>query len=693
MANVTGTAGSDFIHRVGDGKVPFGNEVLGVTIGADSILGEAGADIVYADAGNDTVGGGNGNDTLIGGQGVDSLSGGTGYDIFRFEGVSEISGLAEVIDGGADIDRLDFASFPATGPVNLSLATLIAIEEIALLGNDVTLTAAQLGAFTGIFGTGFVERLIIAGGGTADLTGAEITNIDEIRGNAAANGIILAGVAQGQRVDAQGGNDTVTGGNGNDVLLGGAGNDILAGGDGADLLDGGTGNDRLTGGAGDDVLAGGAGLDVIAGELGNDVVQIRLVSEASGLAETIDGGADTDRLEVQGPGTVNLAAATLLDLEHFAPVNVTVLMTGAQLSAFDSLTGTGFAETLVLSAPGTADFTGDVLISIDELRGSAGADRILLTDVATAQNVNALAGNDSIIGSLGADFVNGGDGADTIQASAGHDTIIAGQGADRVQGGIGNDVFRFQGVSDVSGLNETIDGGADIDSLDFPTLGARGPINLTTVTMSNIEVLGFSDSSVTLTGAQFANLDTIQGSGFVERLVVAGGGAVNLAGKTILFIDEIAFTAGNDVVTFAGVAQAQRIVTGAGNDSVIGGQGADVLIGGAGADTLVGGGGADRFVYEALSDSPLGGADRLGFVKADGDLIDLSAIDANLTAAGDQSFVFIGAAAFSGIAGQLRASVSGGLTIVEGDVNGVGGADLRIVLTGAVALTASDFAL
>jgi Ca2+-binding RTX toxin-like protein len=211
--------------------------------------------------------------------------------------------------------------------------------------------------------------------------------------------------------------------------------------------------------------------------------------------------------------------------------------------------------------------------------------------------------------------------------------------------------------------------------------------------MTGIEVLGFTDSSVTLTGVQFSNLDTIQGSGFVERMVVVGGGAVNLSGKTILFIDEIAFTAGNDVVNLTGVAQGQRIVTGTGNDSVIGGLGADVLIGGAGGDTLVGGGGADRFVYQALSDSPVAGADRLGFAKADSDLIDLAAIDANLNLAGDQSFVFIGAAAFSGVAGQLRASSAGGLTVVEGDVDGVGGADLRIVLAGIVALGASDFAL
>jgi hypothetical protein len=68
-------------------------------------------------------------------------------------------------------------------------------------------------------------------------------------------------------------------------------------------------------------------------------------------------------------------------------------------------------------------------------------------------------------------------------------------------------------------------------------------------------------------------------------------------------------------------------------------------------------------------------------------------MDANSTVAGDQAFAFIGAAAFTHHAGEVRFAASGGNTIVSGDVNGDGVADFNIVLTGAITLVAADFTL
>jgi hypothetical protein len=76
-----------------------------------------------------------------------------------------------------------------------------------------------------------------------------------------------------------------------------------------------------------------------------------------------------------------------------------------------------------------------------------------------------------------------------------------------------------------------------------------------------------------------------------------------------------------------------------------------------------------------------------------GDLLGLGGIDANTAVGGDQMFSFIGAAAFSGVAGQLRAQVGGGATVVSGDVNGDSAADFAIRLTGSHALTGSNFIL
>ncbi len=133
------------------------------------------------------------------------------------------------------------------------------------------------------------------------------------------------------------------------------------------------------------------------------------------------------------------------------------------------------------------------------------------------------------------------------------------------------------------------------------------------------------------------------------------------------------------------------MVGGNGDDELDGGAtGNDVLVGGLGQDSLGGGGDADRSVYTGVADSTVAAADTIeDFNTSGGDIIDLSLIDANTAAAGDQAFAFIGTGAFTGIAGQLRYQQSGGDTFVQGDVNGDGVADFMIMLTGTLALTGS----
>ncbi|WP_225767634.1 M10 family metallopeptidase C-terminal domain-containing protein [Inquilinus sp. Marseille-Q2685] len=88
------------------------------------------------------------------------------------------------------------------------------------------------------------------------------------------------------------------------------------------------------------------------------------------------------------------------------------------------------------------------------------------------------------------------------------------------------------------------------------------------------------------------------------------------------------------------------------------------------------------------------GADRItDFSHAQGDRIDLSAIDARTAAAGNQAFSFVGAGAYTGVAGQLRYVTVGGVTTIGGDVNGDKVTDFHITLTGAIALAAADFVL
>ncbi len=147
--------------------------------------------------------------------------------------------------------------------------------------------------------------------------------------------------------------------------------------------------------------------------------------------------------------------------------------------------------------------------------------------------------------------------------------------------------------------------------------------------------------------------------------------------------DTIYGLGGNDTISAAG-----------GADFIDGGSGNDTINGGLGADVMIGGQGADRFVYSSIAESQAGGPDViLDFSRSQDDRINLNAIDARTNVGGNQSFQFIGAAAFSGVSGQLRFAQVNGDTFVSGDVNGDGIGDFQIQLEGLVPLTSSDFIL
>ena len=147
--------------------------------------------------------------------------------------------------------------------------------------------------------------------------------------------------------------------------------------------------------------------------------------------------------------------------------------------------------------------------------------------------------------------------------------------------------------------------------------------------------------------------------------------------------------------TLAGNAGDNRLSGGAGNDILYGGDGADILRGGLGADRLKGGDGADTFIFTSLGQTgtTLASEDTIADFTQGDDHINLSAIDAITGNATADPFSFIGAAAFSHVAGQLHAVQSGALTLVEMDVNGDGLADAVIRLNALLSLTAGDFGL
>src|SRR5262249_54876446 len=137
-------------------------------------------------------------------------------------------------------------------------------------------------------------------------------------------------------------------------------------------------------------------------------------------------------------------------------------------------------------------------------------------------------------------------------------------------------------------------------------------------------------------------LNGLNGEDFID----AGGGA------------DIVYGGGDD----------DRLFGGNGDDTLSGGSGDDRPRGGHWVRNKHGGAGADHFVWKDVgetSTSTLAADWVWDFNAAAGDRIVVTDIDANVYAAGDQDFTFIGNAAFSGAPGEIRYYHSGGDTYLE----------------------------
>jgi Ca2+-binding RTX toxin-like protein len=131
-------------------------------------------------------------------------------------------------------------------------------------------------------------------------------------------------------------------------------------------------------------------------------------------------------------------------------------------------------------------------------------------------------------------------------------------------------------------------------------------------------------------------------------------------------------------------------------DTLKGGGQGDLLHGNLGADLLTGNGGADVFRYDSIAESNNSSLDQILDFTPGTDKIDLSRIDANANAGGDQAFTWIGSNAFSGTAGELRVENLNNMGwLVQGDTDGNGVGDFSIILTlvGPAPFGAGDFIL
>lgn len=410
-----------------------------------------------------------------------------------------------------------------------------------------------------IYGT--IEN-VMGGGGVEELVGDGYANI-----------------LQGDPTDVAGMRDYIWGGGGNDTILGVGGDDYLVGDAGNDLIFGdldpeaqdqgniAAGSDSLYGGAGDDTLVGGAGNNEISGGDGFDLVNYAVYHDG-------------------------------LDWGYRVDVN---LQTGvATVYGIDFYTGT---ESI---------FAVDSISTVEHVRGSDGSDYLrganaYVLGSPTRNIFDGGLGNDTVVGSWGADDLIGGAGNDMLHDNGNADYTNL---ADRMTGGTGNDIYIITNSTTivVEAANE-----------GFDRVVTRVSYQMAD-NLENAALLNSSDGTY-LIGNALANL--LVGDGFANSFY-SGGGAdtMNGGGGNDTYFrhggEVIVELAGGGVDTVVAdisttlAAQVENLILsdyyagaiyGGGNalaNQLTGNSRANWLNGGAGADTLSGGEGNDTYVTDGL---------------------------------------------------------------------------------------------
>ena len=296
--------------------------------GADALHGDGGDDRLFGDEGNDSIYGGEGDDVLVGGRGDDLMVGGGGADTFVYYAEA---GHDLIYHFEVDADVIDLRLLPE--PIAFDDLTIVDMAN----GRGARVSHAALDGSIEIRGTAAAElsaaNFAMPDGTTTSIRfgGTTIGLPSDPFVGSNRNSVMLDN-ADGNRIEAMGGNDRVFGGEGDDFMEGGDGSDDLYGEEGDDSLDGGTGHDRLFGGEGDDMLDGGAGDDLLVGAEGDDVLKggagadVFVFGVACGLDTVADFAAGEDRIDLSGLAGITgfgdlqiqtYATTTVIDLTNY----------------------------------------------------------------------------------------------------------------------------------------------------------------------------------------------------------------------------------------------------------------------------------------------------------------------------------------------------------------------------------------
>ncbi len=374
--------------------------------GADRLVGGNGNDLLFGGGGDDVQFGGTGNDILEGGEGIDVLLGEDGDDtfIFRYEAVP----MGERVAGDDGTDTL-FIS----GITDFWDARLLSIEQVyfdAAVDGTATFTPTQIagiGTFVGNMlepgvpaprgGDGHhVLSIQMKIGGTLDLSGKIIVDIDEVQLIGTKSVDSLIGTAGADLLDGGAGADTMAGGGGNDTyMVDKAGDTIVeAAGAGIDTvrtivshtlaanvenlsLEGlrsltGIGNDVanvITGSINNDTINGRLGSDTLSGDAGRDRFVFDTALGAGNVDTVLDFTVGSDLVVLENDIFVGLAPGKLtsgafrigsaaLDADDRIIYNNA---TGALQFDADG-TGAGGASTFAILSPGLALSQSSILI-------------------------------------------------------------------------------------------------------------------------------------------------------------------------------------------------------------------------------------------------------------------------------------------------------------------------------------------
>jgi Ca2+-binding RTX toxin-like protein len=611
--------------QTGTGEVDHYDNAENLTGGGgdDTLIGDGGPNVLRGNAGADALSGNGGADVLLPGSGAGNSSGGGGVDTVSFADITPLALPATTV----------FVNLAAAAAQVLGIGqTLDTVENVVgSAGNDVI--------------TGDTQNNVLDGGaGGTDLVWyADRTAAHPIVASLATN---TGGELP--EVDTYVGIENLRGGLGDDTLTGNSSNNALDGDDGVDTV---SYNDRVAGQNVVASLAAGLGGQAGTGELDTYQHVENLTGGAgddtltgNGSSNKLDGatGNDTASYDDRGPGqdvVASLATGT---------GGQTTTPEADVYANIENLTGGGGNDTL----------SGNDANNV--LDGGAGTDTVSYADRTAGEHVAASlatgSGGQSAIGEidgyLRVENLLGGAGDDTLTGNGqdnvligalGDDTLAGGAGADVLSGEAGTDTASYAADSagvDVSldgSANDGIGGAAEGDNVvgTENVIGGAGPDRLTgSQAVNDLLGAGGDDTIIGKGGSDAldggAGTDTVSyedrgpGEGVSATLAGAGGGSGEL--DSLTSFERLLGGAGDDSLTgsdgndeIRGGAGADVVAGAGGNDTLVGDDGPDVLSGGPGSDGLTGGSGNDRLD---------GGSEPDGFSAGPGD-DDVSAFDGN----------------------------------------------------------------